>query len=83
MHYFTEPSECSLQNHIGFLEDLYAECFRDNADPATLTEIWDHIKKFRKKLGKQHDIDYIRTYYIVDPKNSDSIINLYNQNQDV
>jgi hypothetical protein len=35
----------SLEQKIVYLEDLYAECLKDEMDTITLTKIWQEIQK--------------------------------------
>jgi hypothetical protein len=52
MYYISQPSGFSLEEHINFLEDLYAECLKDNIEARTLTDIWHQINGLQEKLSR-------------------------------
>jgi hypothetical protein len=46
----SNPDNLSTKEYINQLEDLYAECLRDNADSRILDQIWNKIKELKQQL---------------------------------
>lgn len=59
MSYFSESSYCSVEEHIGNLEDLYAEGFQRNVDQHTLIDLHQLIKKLEKKVRDRNNFSRI------------------------
>ena len=51
--YVRWPQE-QIIHELNELEDVYAECMKDDVDISTLNSIWEKIKGLKKELEQRH-----------------------------